>query len=48
MAQWLGVSRAARLAGVTRARIQRQIAAGRLPTFEGKVQLSDLLDRIRE
>jgi CDP-4-dehydro-6-deoxyglucose reductase len=42
MGRLLSVSRAARLAGVSRAAIQKQIQAGELPTFEGMVQLSDL------
>jgi CDP-4-dehydro-6-deoxyglucose reductase len=41
--QLIDTSRAARLAGVTRGEIQRQIASGQLPTFEGKVKMSDLL-----
>lgn len=44
MEQWLEVSRAARLAGVTRAAIQRKIAEGSLPAFEGRVQMAHLLE----
>jgi CDP-4-dehydro-6-deoxyglucose reductase, E3 len=39
----LSLSRAARLAGVTRAEIQRRIRAGELPAFEGSVTVGDLL-----
>ena len=39
----LSLSRAARLAGVSRAEIQRRIRAGELPTFEGSVTVGDLL-----
>ena len=39
----LSLSRAARLAGVTRAEIQRRIRQGDLPTFEGSVAVRDLL-----
>ena len=38
----MGLTQAARLAGVSRAHLQQQIAQGRLPSFEGKVRLSDL------
>jgi CDP-4-dehydro-6-deoxyglucose reductase len=43
MDQLIDVNRAARLAGVTRVEIQRQIASGLLPTFEGRVKMSDLV-----
>jgi len=43
MAQYLTLSRAARLAGVKRGALQRKISAGELPTFEGMIELSDLL-----
>ncbi len=39
----LSLSRAARLAGVTRTEIQRRIRTGDLPTFEGSVTVRDLL-----
>lgn len=40
---YLSLSRAARLAGVTRAEIQRRIRRGDIETFEGSVAVSDLL-----
>ncbi len=40
---YLSLSRAARLAGVTRAELQRRIRRGDLDTFEGAVAVSDLL-----
>jgi CDP-4-dehydro-6-deoxyglucose reductase len=40
---YLSLSRAARLAGVTRAEIQRRIRRGDLETFEGAVAIQDLL-----
>lgn len=43
MTNLLSLSRAARLAGVTRAEIQRRIRRGDLQTFEGDVAISDLL-----
>jgi CDP-4-dehydro-6-deoxyglucose reductase, E3 len=43
MPQLLSVSRAARLAGVTRGEIQKRIKDGILPTFEGMVKATDLL-----
>jgi CDP-4-dehydro-6-deoxyglucose reductase len=43
MPELLTVSRAARLAGVTRGAIQGRIQSGELPTFEGKVRVTDLL-----
>ncbi|MEJ2344042.1 MAG: 2Fe-2S iron-sulfur cluster-binding protein [Gammaproteobacteria bacterium] len=43
MAQYLTLSRAARLAGVKRGALQRRISEGVLPTFEGMIELSDLL-----
>jgi CDP-4-dehydro-6-deoxyglucose reductase len=43
MTELLSLSRAARLAGVTRAEIQKQIRRGDLQTFEGQVAISDLL-----
>jgi CDP-4-dehydro-6-deoxyglucose reductase len=39
----LSVSRAARLAGVSRATIQKKISHGEMPTFEGEVRVKDLL-----
>ena len=39
----LSLSRAARLAGVTRTEVQRRIRQGELPTFEGSVTVRDLL-----
>jgi CDP-4-dehydro-6-deoxyglucose reductase len=43
MPELLSLSRAARLAGVTRAAIQKHIRQGDLQTFEGQVAISDLL-----
>jgi len=43
MYQLLSLSRAARLAGVTRSEIQKQIRQGAMPTFEGQVAINDLL-----
>ena len=43
MSQFLTLSRAARLIGVSRGALQKRIRAGDLPTFEGKVSPSDLL-----
>ena len=43
MTQHLSVSRAARLAGVSRSEIQGRIRGGQLRTFEGKVAIDDLL-----
>jgi len=43
MIDLLSLSRAARLAGVTRAELQRRIRRGEIETFEGQVAVSDLL-----
>ncbi len=43
MAQFLTLSRAARLVGVTRGALQRKIKDGELDTFEGMVSADDLL-----
>ncbi|NEX15383.1 MAG: ferredoxin [Halochromatium sp.] len=43
MTQLLSLSRAARLAGVTRAEIQKRIRQGEMQTFEGQVAINDLL-----
>ena len=43
MTQLLSLSRAARLAGVTRADLQKRIRRGDIKTFEGEVAVSDLL-----
>jgi CDP-4-dehydro-6-deoxyglucose reductase, E3 len=43
MNQLLSLSRAARLADVTRAELQRRIRRGELTTFEGQIAVSDLL-----
>ena len=43
MTQYLNLSRAARLAGVSRREIQKKLQAGELKTFEGDVQITDLL-----
>jgi len=43
MTHLLSVSKAARLAGVSRSKIQKTIRSGQLETFEGKVQIEDLL-----
>ncbi len=42
MTQLLSLSRSARLAGVTRAEIQRHIRRGDLTTFEGEIAVRDL------
>jgi CDP-4-dehydro-6-deoxyglucose reductase len=42
MERYLSVSRAARLAGVSRGEIQRRIRGGELKTFEGEVSVSAL------
>jgi len=43
MPQLLSLSRAARLASVTRSELQRRIRAGELTTFEGEIAVNDLL-----
>ncbi|MEA3277233.1 MAG: 2Fe-2S iron-sulfur cluster-binding protein [Pseudomonadota bacterium] len=43
MTQLLSLSRAARLADVSRAELQRRIRRGELATFEGQIAISDLL-----
>lgn len=43
MTQLLSLSRAARLAGISRAEIQKRIRRGELTTFEGELAISDLL-----
>ena len=43
MTQLLSLSRAARLAGVTRSELQKHIRRGALTTFEGDIAVSDLL-----
>lgn len=43
MAQLISLSRAARLVGVKRATLQKQIREGELHTFEGELDLSELL-----
>jgi len=43
MARYLTLSRAARLAGVKRGALQTKISQGELPTFEGMIELGDLL-----
>ncbi len=43
MARRISLSRAARLVGVKRGTLQRQIRAGELKTFEGEILLTDLL-----
>ncbi len=43
MTELLSLSRAARLAGVTRAEIQKRIRHGEMQTFEGQVAIGDLL-----
>jgi CDP-4-dehydro-6-deoxyglucose reductase len=43
MPQLVSLSRAARLAGVTRSELQRRIRGGELTTFEGEIAVSDLL-----
>ncbi len=43
MTELLSLSRAARLAGVTRAEIQKRIRRGEMQTFEGQVAINDLL-----
>ena len=43
MAQLLTLSRAARLAGISRGALQQRMKDGDLPTFEGKIAASDLV-----
>ncbi|MHB8563851.1 MAG: 2Fe-2S iron-sulfur cluster-binding protein [Acidiferrobacteraceae bacterium] len=43
MPEWLSLTRAARLIGVTRGMLQKKIQQGELVTFEGKVAISDLV-----
>jgi len=43
MTQLLSLSRAARLAGVTRSELQKRIRRGELTTFEGEIAVPDLL-----
>ncbi|MCP4935246.1 MAG: 2Fe-2S iron-sulfur cluster binding domain-containing protein [bacterium] len=43
MTQLLSVSKAVRLAGISRRKLQEKIGSGELPTFEGKVRIEDLL-----
>lgn len=43
MPQLLNLSRAARLAGVTRGELQKKIRKGELNTFEGEIAINDLL-----
>jgi CDP-4-dehydro-6-deoxyglucose reductase len=43
MSDYLSLSRAARLAEVSRAELQRRIRGGEITTFEGQVAVSDLL-----
>ncbi|WP_133510703.1 2Fe-2S iron-sulfur cluster-binding protein [Candidatus Thiosymbion oneisti] len=43
MTQLLSLSRAARLAGVTRSELQKRIRQGELTTFEGEIAAADLL-----
>ena len=43
MSQLLSLSRAARLAGVSRAEMQKRIRRGELTTFEGQIAVGDLL-----
>lgn len=42
MSQWLTLSRAAHLIGVPRATLQKMIAEGQLPAFDGQVSAEDL------
>lgn len=44
MSQLLSLSKAARLIGISRSSLQEKIRVHQLPTFEGKIALSDLLD----
>jgi len=43
MTQLLSLSRAARLAGITRSELQKRIRHGQLTTFEGEISATDLL-----
>jgi CDP-4-dehydro-6-deoxyglucose reductase len=43
MERLLSVAKAARLAGVSRRTIQKEIQSGTLATFEGKVSIADLI-----
>jgi CDP-4-dehydro-6-deoxyglucose reductase len=42
MTQWLTLSRAAHVLGISRAALQRRISAGELPSFDGRVADTDL------
>ncbi len=41
-AKWIPLARAAKLLGITRAALQEEVAAGRIVTFEGKVDETHL------
>ena len=43
MSEWLTLTRAARLGGVSRGMLQKKIQEGSLQTFEGKVAPAELL-----
>ena len=43
MTQWLTLSRAAHLLGISRASLQKRIRDGELPSFDGMVDAADLL-----
>jgi CDP-4-dehydro-6-deoxyglucose reductase len=43
MSQWLTLSRAARLLGISRVALQKRIREGELPSFDGMVDAADLL-----
>lgn len=48
MDRLLSLSQAARMVGVTRNVLQRQIQDGQLSTFEGQIRLSELMSRYPE
>jgi len=43
MTQWLTLSRAAHVLGISRAALQRRVSAGDLPSFDGRVADTDLI-----
>ncbi|MEZ5672454.1 MAG: hypothetical protein R3E08_08735 [Thiotrichaceae bacterium] len=43
MTEFLTVSRASRLVGVTRTTLQQKIQSGELATFDGKISMNQLL-----
>ena len=43
MSRYLNLSKAARLLGITRTALQEEIRSGKIDTFEGKIDLAELL-----